>query len=251
MMDVIVGGDLLERERSMAADLRLAAARHTLGLLQTADVIDLAHQLLDSGIYSYWLGELATNPQPIMSDVNPVFEKALRALGVEKPNEEIAARIVITSYIGQIVEGSLDARTGLYQFVNDFYWRRQFEKGGHRILDALQCWTFVFAYGLFDYSQADPEYRPDLRAAEEQVMPVAKQWLREQWEPLVNPAWRTANVLALAQAIYDERAFERMPIFGDALEEAGCDNADILQHCRAGGEHVRGCWVVDLILGKE
>jgi hypothetical protein len=67
----------------------------------------------------------------------------------------------------------------------------------------------------------------------------------------LSPAWQTANVIALAQAIYDERAFDRMPILGDALEEAGCDNADILNHCRQPGEHVRGCWVIDLLLGKE
>jgi hypothetical protein len=67
----------------------------------------------------------------------------------------------------------------------------------------------------------------------------------------LNPAWRTSNVTALAQAIYDDRAFDRLPILADALEDAGCDNADILNHCRQPGEHVRGCWVVDLLLGKE
>jgi hypothetical protein len=64
-------------------------------------------------------------------------------------------------------------------------------------------------------------------------------------------AWRTSNVTALAQSIYDDRAFDRLPILADALEDAGCDNADILNHCRQAGEHVRGCWVVDLVLGKE
>jgi hypothetical protein len=67
----------------------------------------------------------------------------------------------------------------------------------------------------------------------------------------IDPAWRTSNVTALAQAIYDDRAFDRLPILGDALEDSGCDNAEILGHCRSGGEHVRGCWVVDLMLGKE
>jgi hypothetical protein len=67
----------------------------------------------------------------------------------------------------------------------------------------------------------------------------------------LHSAWQTANVLALAQAIYDDRAFDRMPILGDALEDAGCDNAEILNHCRQDGEHVRGCWVVDLVLEKE
>ena len=66
-----------------------------------------------------------------------------------------------------------------------------------------------------------------------------------------DPKWLTSAVVGLAQAIYEERAFDRMPILADALEEAGCDNADVLNHCRQPGEHVRGCWVVDLVLGKE
>ena len=56
---------------------------------------------------------------------------------------------------------------------------------------------------------------------------------------------------SLANLIYDERAFDRLPILADALEDAGCDDADILRHCREPGEHVRGCWVVDLLLGKS
>jgi hypothetical protein len=70
----------------------------------------------------------------------------------------------------------------------------------------------------------------------------------------VSPAWLAWNdgtVVKIAQAIYDERAFERLPVLADALEDAGCDNADIRRHCREPGEHVRGCWVVDLLLGKS
>jgi hypothetical protein len=66
----------------------------------------------------------------------------------------------------------------------------------------------------------------------------------------LDAAWQTSTVVALAQSVYDERAFERLPILADALEEAGCTNADLLVHCRQPGEHVRGCWVVDLLLGK-
>ncbi|MCI0456051.1 MAG: hypothetical protein L0Z62_03605 [Gemmataceae bacterium] len=54
---------------------------------------------------------------------------------------------------------------------------------------------------------------------------------------------------SMAEHIYAERAFDLLPELGDALEEAGCTDPDILTHCR-GGEHVRGCWVVDLILGR-
>ncbi len=67
----------------------------------------------------------------------------------------------------------------------------------------------------------------------------------------VDRAWQSSTVVSLAQSIYAERAFDRMPILGDALEEAGCIDVDILHHCRTGGEHVRGCWVIDLLLGKE
>src|SRR5262249_25241945 len=63
--------------------------------------------------------------------------------------------------------------------------------------------------------------------------------------------WNDGTVARIAQAIYDERAFERLPVLADALEDAGCDNADILSHCRSDGPHVRGCWVVDLLLGKS
>jgi hypothetical protein len=66
-----------------------------------------------------------------------------------------------------------------------------------------------------------------------------------------HPSWRTSAVVALAQASYDERTFDRLPILADALEEAGCTNSDILAHCRGTGPHARGCWVVDLVLGKK
>jgi hypothetical protein len=71
-------------------------------------------------------------------------------------------------------------------------------------------------------------------------------------------AWQTPTILSLAQAGYDNRTLPagtldsaRLGVLADAFEEAGCDNADILSHLRLPGEHVRGCWVVDLLLGKQ
>jgi hypothetical protein len=67
----------------------------------------------------------------------------------------------------------------------------------------------------------------------------------------VAPSWLTADVRLLAKGIYDAKAFDRMPILADALQDAGCDSPDILDHCRAANwEHVRGCWVIDLLLGR-
>ena len=66
-----------------------------------------------------------------------------------------------------------------------------------------------------------------------------------------DPAWRTDTAVTLARQMYDSREFGAMPILADALQDAGCTNEDVLNHCRGDGPHVRGCWVVDLVLGKE
>jgi hypothetical protein len=63
--------------------------------------------------------------------------------------------------------------------------------------------------------------------------------------------WHGGLLVSMARQMYDSRDFSDMPVLADALEEAGCDIADILAHCRGPGLHVRGCWVVDLLLGKE
>jgi hypothetical protein len=64
-------------------------------------------------------------------------------------------------------------------------------------------------------------------------------------------AWNDGTVPRMTRGIYDERAFERLPVLADALLDAGCDDEELLAHCRSGGQHVRGCWAVDLVLGLE
>ena len=71
---------------------------------------------------------------------------------------------------------------------------------------------------------------------------------------LISPSWLAWNdgaIRKMVQLIYDDRAFNQLPLLADALEDAGCADAAILSHCREPGEHVRGCWVVDLLLGKS
>jgi hypothetical protein len=63
--------------------------------------------------------------------------------------------------------------------------------------------------------------------------------------------WNDGTVVRLAQGVYDDRAFDLLPILTDALEEAGCLSEELLAHLRSNGPHVRGCWALDLILGKE
>ena len=67
----------------------------------------------------------------------------------------------------------------------------------------------------------------------------------------VEPSWRTSNVVSLAEAIYTDRAFDGLPVLADALEEVGCYNSEILNHCRQPAKHGRGCWALDLLLGKK
>jgi hypothetical protein len=71
---------------------------------------------------------------------------------------------------------------------------------------------------------------------------------------VINPSClrrQGGTVVTLAKAIYDEDAFDRLPILADALEDAGCDEAELLRHLRGPGPHVRGCFALDLVPGKS
>lgn len=65
-----------------------------------------------------------------------------------------------------------------------------------------------------------------------------------------HPAWLTTAVVGIAQGIHADRAFDRLPVLADALEDAGCADKTILAHCRGPGPHLPGCWVVDLFTGR-
>jgi hypothetical protein len=96
------------------------------------------------------------------------------------------------------------------------------------------------------------------------AMEVAAELLREEYGRLLrdvlgnpappvvaDPRWLTSTVVDLARVIYEQRDFERLPVLADALMDAGCDSEELLAHCRSEGPHVRGCWVVDLLTGRE
>jgi hypothetical protein len=68
---------------------------------------------------------------------------------------------------------------------------------------------------------------------------------------IIDPGVLIPKVVGLAHTIYEGRVFDRMSELGEALEQSGCTNTDILAHCRGPGPHVRGCWVVDLLLAKN
>jgi hypothetical protein len=100
------------------------------------------------------------------------------------------------------------------------------------------------------------DYQPDRGGpgwvqAEVEYAELVREIFGNPFRPVVlSREWQTDTVLSLAQQMYDAGEFSAMPILADALQDAGCDNNDILDHCRGPGPHTRGCWVVDLVLGK-
>lgn len=67
--------------------------------------------------------------------------------------------------------------------------------------------------------------------------------------PVFHEDWRTETAVGIARGIYESRTFGNLPVLADALQDAGCEDATILDHCRESSSHVRGCWVIDLVLG--
>jgi hypothetical protein len=118
-----------------------------------------------------------------------------------------------------------------------------------RARDAMVCARLAaHALGLDDLADWDAErtaqsglLRDIFGALSFRPVDVEPAWLR----------WNHATVRRLAQAVYRDRRFGDLPVLADALEEAGCSDADLLGHCRGGGVHVRGCWALDLLLARK
>ncbi len=97
-----------------------------------------------------------------------------------------------------------------------------------------------------------PAWKLTLGANAERHPPLLKDIVGNPFRPIVfSPELRTSMVVSLAQQMYESRDFSGMPILADALEDQGCGDQNILSHCRGPGPHVRGCWAVDRVLGKE
>jgi hypothetical protein len=108
---------------------------------------------------------------------------------------------------------------------------------------ARQIDQFHHSYGAID-ALAGPPVRAN----------VVREMFGNPFSPVVPDAdwleWHDGVVWKMARTIYNEYRFEDLPILADALEDAGCTESDLLVHCRSDGIHTRGCWAVDLLLGK-
>jgi hypothetical protein len=141
---------------------------------------------------------------------------------------------------------------------------KEVRRGIHPLLDAQQ-WNAVVASVIAVSHASCPDHELQLAANTSaaarravQAEPATHAHLvREVFGDPVRPvkfssAWRTSTVVALAAQMYERREFSAMPILADALQDAGCESVKILNHCRDTNQvHVLGCWVVDLVLGKQ
>src|SRR5262249_27836041 len=103
------------------AQLRIAAARHVLGFASTEELQRAADGLLDQGLYTYSLGELATRPGLILSDAGPLLKAAFRELGIPEPTKEDAIRTMLDHHIRAIVEASRPIYTTLDSLYYELY----------------------------------------------------------------------------------------------------------------------------------
>lgn len=170
------------------------------------------------------------------------------------------------------------------------FWKKNLEKVGYRCCDYRNIWFHIF-YLLEGYITIRECWNKVIdvssRVNDERNMAIMRSWScppaeiasrlkllgsqrQETYYSAIQPlrdimgnpyrsmiidpdwlAWNGRTVSKLAEAIYEEDAFERLPILGDALEDAGCADEEILSHCRSDGPHWRGCWLIDRLLGKE
>jgi hypothetical protein len=153
--------------------------------------------------------------------------------------------------------------------VKDLWLKAKYTESGTILQLCCQAvgWTmhYAMAHALLAAStavdvalQASPKFVDESRrfAAQTAEMVAQCNLLRDIFQFTLQSfsldrTWQMQNAVMLANLIYDERAFNRLPILADALEDAGCDSAEILAPLRRPGPHVRGCWALDLILGKE
>ena len=148
--------------------------------------------------------------------------------------------------------------------------------GASELAVALETWADtgdagepIREYQAYGVALADADARAALRgatalpdevdeadgraAAKAGVVSALREVFGDPFRPVTfSTAWRTDTAVSIARQMYDSRDFSAMPILADALQDAGCDEEQVLTHCRdAGGMHVRGCWVVDLVLGEK
>ena len=229
-------------------NFRVRIARYCLGLAREEDLVDCAHAFLDAGIYSPALGEIVTVKGANSYKLEAHFATALIELEIAPLTASEAIRELAAGYLVPLAEGACIPTEICARCYDDYAAIEHRWRPPHKFQGEIE-WGPIQKMVDFYYQHEYPDELID--QINEECIAFAVEWSRAYWRSIHPRAWLTATVRSIAAAIDRDRAFDRLPILADALEEAGCTNADVLLHCRQPGEHVRGCWVVDLVLGKE
>jgi hypothetical protein len=112
-------------------------------------------------------------------------------------------------------------------------------------------WTAAADAGLAGHDRAAAWDGARVSAGQAQAALLRELFGNPFHDTPLDPRWLTPTVAALGRQAYDDCDFALLPILADALEDAGCDSGELLAHLRGGGEHVRGCWALDRVLGQE
>lgn len=173
---------------------------------------------------------------------NEVLEVVIRYADDQAEKDELREARRSAEQYGDADSDYLDSPT---------YWATHGE-----VPDCLVACVNASLWGGGDLDQTDPElqtkYEEWRTLANTAHLAIVRDVCGNPFRPVsVDPAWLTSTVRTLAENIYADCAFDRLPILAHALQDAGCDNEDILNHCRGDGPHVRGCWVVDLLTGRK
>lgn len=247
----------------MTNDVRLPLSRFravaALYVLDTADdkvLVQAADALLDAWIYTWHVGELATSPIPPVRDIRRMFELAVKELGFSLPSPEDAARTLARWHLNGAIEGRVAPNQALRRLRDDLSESLRFDRRLNHIEPQLRFISHWYHYDSLQY-QVETGYvnREEAERAEAELdkefLEQARSWMRQDGSRLFNSSWLFWNggiVPKLAQAIANERAWDRLPILADALEEAGCDNPELLEHCRADEPHGECCWITESLL---
>jgi hypothetical protein len=145
-----------------------------------------------------------------------------------------------------------DLFQGPAKVLYDWRYRRDLGINSCAIHIAHDLWADFYDYAFDNLGKRSRYDLTVLRKDPSTFLPaVMREIFGNPFRPVVfDPSWLTTAVVSLAQTMYDSRDFSPMPILADALQDAGCDNVDILNHCWQPGEHIRGCWVVDLLTSR-
>lgn len=239
--------------------LRLAAARHVLGLAQVEELVNAADDAMNDGVYSQSLCYLGTCREPTVGECAPLFVAALEDLGIPLPDATRAAVTLLEHYVVGMVEGAAtpdEALAALHAVQTTRYDRsrrapvaaleplRQFDDRYYAVEEFRDYEGYWAERGLANTSGESLER---LHAG---TLSLAEEWCRNKWGPAVEADWLTPDVLALASGVRADGAFDRLPILAEALQDAGGVSADLLDHLRDRCPHVRCCCVVDLLLGR-